>query len=135
MAAALAAVVTVALLVVGMAALAALLHRALRPTEMTARSATALRALEPAGGRQRFPARTFEVVALAATTSAALAVLFCVVAAPRGGHALALSAAGAVAVTVWWAWRRGTLRTVEAEARPAAAAAADAPTAPGASHG
>ncbi|MBI1944473.1 MAG: hypothetical protein HYS27_02185 [Deltaproteobacteria bacterium] len=130
MTAALAAVVTVALLVVVAATLAALLHRALRPTEMTARSATALRALEPGGGRQRFPVRTFEVVALAATTSAALAVLFCVVAVPRGGQALGWAAGGAIVVAIWWAWRRGTLRTVEAEARPAPAGSEHASGAP-----
>ena len=119
MAAALAAVVTVALLVVGCAGVAALLHRALRPTEMTARSATALRALEPAGGRQRFPARTFEILALATATVATLAVLFCVAAAPRGGSALGVTGGTTLLVAAWWAWRRGSLRTVEAEARPA----------------
>lgn len=127
MVAALAAVVTVAFLVVLAAAMVAALHRVLRPTEMTARSATALRALEPSGGRQRFPARTFEVVALATTAAAVLAVLFCVAAAPRGGQTLGATAAGALLVAAWWAWRRGTLRTVEAEAPP--------PTSTGASHG
>ncbi|MCC7072223.1 MAG: hypothetical protein IT383_12925 [Deltaproteobacteria bacterium] len=120
MVAALAAVVTVASLVVLAAALAAALHRVLRPTEMSARSATALRALEPSGGRQRFPARTFEVVALATTAAAVLSVLFCVAAAPSGGQTLGATAAGALLVAAWWAWRRGALRTVEAEALPPA---------------
>lgn len=118
MTAALAAVVAVAVLVVALAGAAYGLHVALRPTEMTARSATALRALEPSGGRQRFSARFFEIVALATTSAVALAVLFCVAAHPQAGMAVGLVGGGAMAVAVWWAWRRGALRSVEAEAPP-----------------
>lgn len=119
MTAALAAVVAVAVLVVALTGAAYGLHVALRPTEMTARSATALRALEPSGGRQRFATRFFELIALATTSAAGLAVLFCVAANPRPGLSVGLVGGGAMVVAAWWAWRRGALRSVEAEARHA----------------
>ncbi|MCC7107723.1 MAG: hypothetical protein IT382_00410 [Deltaproteobacteria bacterium] len=119
MTAALAAMVTVAFLVVGLAGAAWGLHLVLRPTEMTARSATALRALEPRGGRQRFPARFFEVTALATASAVGLGVFFSVAASPDTGMATGLVGGGAMLVAAWWAWRRGALRSVEAEARPA----------------
>lgn len=115
MAVALASVGFVVVFVVGAAGLVAGLHRLLRAREMHARSATALRELEPRGGRHRFHARLFEVIALASAATAGLGVLLVFAAAPGADPTLPLVGGGALLVAVWWAWRRGTLRAVEAE--------------------
>ena len=112
---ALAAIAFVAVLVV-LAALAITgLHRLLRPQEMNARSATALRELEPRGGRHRFHARRFEIIALAAATIAGLGVFLVVAAAGEADITLFGCGGGALLVALWWSWRRGVLRAVEAD--------------------
>ena len=118
MTAALASVGFITLFVVGAALLLGGIHRAIRARELNARSATALRELEPRGGRHRFHVRLFEVIALASAATSGLGVLFMFAAAPRAEspHAsLSVVGGGALLVAVWWAWRRGTLRAVEAE--------------------
>lgn len=115
MSVALAAVAFVALFVVMGGVALAFLHRALRATEILARSATALRELEPRGGRHRFHTRLFEAVALASACISGLGVLLIYAAAPEAEPALPMVGGGAVGVAVWWAWRRGSLRAVEAE--------------------
>jgi hypothetical protein len=83
---------------------------------MNARSATALRELEPRGGRHRFHVRLFEVTALASASMTALGVLLIAAATPAAEPTVLAIGGGAIAVAVWWAWRRGTLRAVEADA-------------------
>jgi hypothetical protein len=113
--AALSSLAFLALLVVGAAAVVGLLHRALRPKEINARSATALRELEPRGGRHRFHVRLFEVIALAAACTAAVGVLLLFAAAPDARPEMPVVGGGALLAAIWWAWRRGALRAVEAE--------------------
>lgn len=108
----------VTLFVLAAAAFLTLAHRALRPKEINARSATALRELEPRGGRHRFHARLFETIALASTCMSALGLLLVAAATPEAEPAVLVVGGGAIAAAVWWAWRRGALRTVEAEPRP-----------------
>lgn len=120
MAAALSTLAFVTLFVISVAAFLTAAHRALRPKEMNARSATALRELEPRGGRHRFHVRLFEVIALCCACVSALGVLLVAAATPAavaaGSEPTVLVIGGsAVMVGVWWAWRRGALRTVEAD--------------------
>ena len=114
---ALASVAFVSAFVVAAALVLGLLHRALRPKDLNARSATALHELEPRGGRHRFHARLFEVLALACAGISGLGVLmvFATAHASEGDVVLPLVSGGALLVSVWWAWRRGALRAVEAE--------------------
>ena len=111
------AVAFVGVFVVAVAALMYGAHVLLRPREMIARSATALRELEPNGGRHRFHVRLFEVIALACACVAGLGVLVMFAAAPSSSSTIAMPVVGggALLVAVWWAWRRGALRAVEAE--------------------
>lgn len=129
MAGALSTIAFVTLFVLAAALFLGVAHRALRPKEMNARSATALRELEPRGGRHRFHTRLFEVIALASACMSALGVLL-VAAATRDAEPTVLGiGGGAIVVAVWWAWRRGALRTVEAEpTRPAATTKPEGPT-------
>ncbi len=116
MATALASVAFVAAFVVAAGLAVTGLHVLLRPKEMNARSATALRELEPRGGRHRFHVHLFEVIALACAGTAGLGVLLVFAAGPADDAALpVLVGGGALLTAVWWAWRRGTLRAVEAE--------------------
>lgn len=115
MAVALASVGFVVAFVLAGAGLLGGLHRLLRARQIHARSATALRELEPRGGRHRFHARLFEVIALASATIAALGALLVFASAPGAEPFLPLVGGGGLLVAVWWAWRRGTLRAVEAE--------------------
>jgi hypothetical protein len=115
MAAALAAVATVAVIVLIVAGLVVILHRVLRPTEMNARSATALRELEPRGGRHRFHVRLFEVIVLASVSITGLGVLFFAAAVPDVDPVYLSVGGGALVLAVWWAWRRGVLRAVESD--------------------
>jgi hypothetical protein len=115
MAVALASVGFVVVFVVGSAGVLGLIHRALRATEIHARSATALRELEPRGGRHRFHVRLFEVIVLACAGAAGLGVLLLFAASPEGDVSLPIVGGVGLLVAVWWAWRRGTLRAVEAE--------------------
>ena len=118
MAAALFTIAFVTLFVVGAAGFLGVAHRALRPKEMNARSATALRELEPRGGRHRFHVRLFEVIALSCACMTALGVLVVAAATPLGAGVeptVLIIGGTAVVVAVWWAWRRGALRAVEAD--------------------
>jgi hypothetical protein len=127
---ALSTIAFVTLFVLAAAAFLTLAHRALRPKEMHARSATALRELEPRGGRHRFHARLFEAIALTSACMSALGVLLVAAATPEAEPSVLVVGGGAVAIAVWWAWRRGALRTVEAEPRHSPPAhAAHAPNA------
>lgn len=108
--------------VVGAAALLGALHQALRPRDLVARSATALRELEPRGGRHRFHIRLFEVVAMASACIAGLGALSVVITGPHPSGMVTWVGGGALVVAMWWSWRRGALRAVEAEL-----ATADAP--------
>jgi hypothetical protein len=114
---ALASVAFVTALVVGVALVLGAFHVLIRPREINARSATALRELEPRGGRHRFHVRLFEVVALACACTAAIGVLLVFAAAPEAEAALPIIGGGSMLVAVWWAWRRGALRAVEADPR------------------
>jgi hypothetical protein len=112
---ALSSVAFVTAIVVVVAGAFVALHRALRPKEMNARSATALRELEPRGGRHRFHVRLFEVTALASACIGGLGVLLLFAAAPSSHAAIPVVGGGSLLVSVWWVWRRGALRAVEAE--------------------
>lgn len=115
MAVALASVGFMVAFVLAGAALLGGLHRLLRARQIHARSATALRELEPRGGRHRFHVRLFEVMALSSAGTAGLGALLLFAAAPGADPTLPVVGGGALLVAVWWAWRRGTLRAVEAE--------------------
>ena len=91
------------------------LHRAMRPKELHARSATALRELEPQGGRHRFHVRLFEVVALASACTAGVGALLMFASSTSPHAGISVVGGGSLLVAVWWAWRRGALRAVEAE--------------------
>jgi hypothetical protein len=117
MALALESVAFVAVIVLVASALAFALHTALRPKEMRARSATALRELEPRGGRHRFHVRLLESFVIASALASGTGALLTLTASTRSlplpiGFGLA-----ALAISLWWAWRRGSLRDVDTEAR------------------
>ncbi len=98
----------------------ALLHVLLRPADAErARASAALVELEPRGGRHRFHARLFEVAALVSVASTGIMVLALWTAVSSRlstvGRGAAAVAAAALVASVWWAWRRGSLRAAGAD--------------------
>jgi hypothetical protein len=112
---ALATIAFCALLVLAGAGFAWGVHVLVRPRDLQARSATALRELEPRGGRHRIHVRLVELIVLAAVFASGT------------GAVLALAGAGApigvpvivgglsLWLSLWWAWRRGSLRDLADE--------------------